>query len=244
MTARQLTFVLFLAINLTSFSQTKLYFPNLTRVSIDTTYKVFFSYDKKFTRIINKPCYSLDKKDPLYCEDNSLGVWTVVAVFKNENIKDSVNIIYSEGLSADPEFEVTTKTSKLISRFSCVEFYINRSGTIYTSGHLNSIYNRRRKFQIQDYTILEIKQPYNFVGLKGKTLKAITLYKDKIGNETVAQIPKDYEIEILLADESTKDFDIDYNFLVKTDFGLVGWLRLTNDDIYGNILKDLYYAGD
>mgnify|MGYP003381702050 CR=1 FL=1 len=42
---------------------------------------------------------------------------------------------------------------------------------------------------------------------------ASDVYKrqDKIGNETVAQIPKDYEIEILLADESTKDFDIDYN---------------------------------
>jgi hypothetical protein len=244
MTTRLLIFVLLTATCLTSFSQTKLYFPNLTRISIDTTFKAFFSYDKNFTRIINKPCYSLGKKDPLFCEDNSLGVWTVVAKFKNENIKDSVNIIYSQGLSDDPEFEVITKTSKLISRFSCVEFYINGSGTIYTSGHVNNMYNRRRKFQIQNDTILEIKQPYNFVGLKGKTLKAITLYKDKIGNETVAQIPKDYEIEILLADGTTKDFDRDYNFLVKTDFGLVGWLRLTNDDIYGTVLEELYYAGD
>jgi hypothetical protein len=47
-----------------------------------------------------------------------------------------------------------------------------------------------------------------------------------------------------LADATTKDFGMDYNFLVKTDFGLVGWLRLTNDDIYGTVLKELYYAGD
>jgi len=245
MTARQLIFVLFLTISLTSFSQTKSYFPNLTRISIDTTYKVFFAYDKKFSRFINKPCYLLDRKDPLFCaKDSVLAEWTVIAKFKNETLKDSLTIVYSEGMSADPGYVVTTKTGKLISRFSCIEFYINGSGTIYTSGHVNNMYNRRRKFQIQNDTILEIKQSYNFVGLKGKTLKAITLYKDKIGDETVAQIPKDYEIEILLADATTKDFDLDYNFLVKTDFGLVGWLRLTNDDIYGTVLKELYYAGD
>jgi hypothetical protein len=245
MTARQLTSVILLSIGLTSFGQTKLYFPNLTRSSIDTTYKVFFAYDKKFTRFINGPCYMLDRKDPLFCgKDSVLSEWTVVAKFKNEVLKDSLIIIYSEGMSADPGFVVTKKTGELISRFSCVEFYINGSGTIYTSGHVNNMYNRRRKFQIQNDTIIEIKQPYNFVGLKGKTLKAITLYNAKVGDEIVAQIPKEYDIEILLAEATTEDFDIDYNFLVKTDFGLVGWLRLTNDDLYGTVLEELYYAGD
>ena len=245
MTARLLTFVLLMTICLTSFGQTKLYFPNLTRISIDTTYKVFFAYDKKFTRFINRPCYTLDRKDPLFCaKDSVLAEWTVVANFKNEILKDSLTIIYSEGMSADPGYVITTNTGKVIRRFSCVEFYINGSGTIYTSGHVNNMYDRRRKFQIQNDTIVEISQPFNYVGLKGKTLKSIVLYQDKVGNEIVAQLPKDYEIEILLADAKTEDYAMDQNFLVKTDFGLVGWLRLTFDDIYGTVLKELYYAGD
>jgi hypothetical protein len=245
MAARLIIFVLLITTSLTSFSQTKLYFPNLTGVSIDTTDNVFFAYDKKFTHFINKSCSSLDRKDPLFCEKDSVPVeWIVIAKFKNETLKDSLTIIYSEGLSADPEYIVSTKTGEFISRFSCKEFYINGSGTIYTSGHVNNMYNRRRKYQIQNDTIIEINQPYSYVGLKGKTLKAITLYKDTEGNEIVAQIPKDYEIEILLTGATTKDFEMDYNFLVKTDFGLVGWLRLTNEDTYGTVLKDLYFAGD
>jgi hypothetical protein len=128
--------------------------------------------------------------------------------------------------------------------FSCTEFYINSFGTIYTTGHVNNMYNRKRKFQIQKDTVIEIKQPYSYVGLKGKILKNIVLYHDKIGNEMVAQLPKGYEIEILLTEAKTKDYESDYNFLVKTDFGLVGWLRLTNEDLFGGILKELYYAGD
>jgi hypothetical protein len=245
MTARQLTFVLFLTINLSSFGQTKLHFPELTRVSIDTTYKVFFAYDKKIIRFINRPCYTLDRKDPLFCaKDSVLAEWTVVAKFKSEVLKDSLTIIYSEGMSADPGYVVTTSSGKVVHSFSCIEFYINGSGTIYTSGHVNNMFDRKRKFQVQNDTIVEVSQPFNYVGLKGKTLKSIVLYQEKVGDKIIAQLPKGYEIEILLADAATKDFGMDYNLLVKTDFGLVGWLRLTNEDTYGTVLKELYYAGD
>jgi hypothetical protein len=245
MTRKLLTTTFLIVIALNVFGQRKSYFPNLTRVSIDATYNVFFGYDKSTTHFINKPCYLLDNKDPLHCyQDSVISTWTFVAKFKNEFLNDSVNIVYSEGMSADPGYIVSTKADKIIGRFSCVEFYINATGTIYTEGHVNNMFNRRRKFQIQNDTIFEVRQPFCYVGMKGKTLKEITLYNDKVGNEIVAQLPKNYEIEILLADGTTKDFDIDYYYLVKTDFGLVGWLRITNDDLYGTVLKDLFYNGD
>lgn len=234
-----------MTVSLTSLGQTKSHFPNLTRISIDSDYQVYFAYDRKYTRLINKPCFLLDRKNPYYCDKDSVPAgWIVVAKFKNENINDSLTIVYSPGMSADPSFTITNSNDQGIRDFSCLEFYINGSGTIYTAGHTNNMFDRRRKFQIQGDTILEIIQPYNYVGLKGKTLKAITLYQDKIGNEIVAQLPKGYEIEILLAEGTTPDFDLNTNFLVKTDFGLVGWLRLEEGDIFGAILKELYYAGD
>jgi hypothetical protein len=243
MKTRILILSAFLTSILTALGQTKSYFPTLTKVSIDTSYKAYFGYDKS-SRLINKFCGTLDKKDPFYCSESSLIEGVVVARYKNQALKDSVNILFSGGMSDDPEFSVYTKSGRTMGRIACVEFYINSSGTIYTSGHANNMYNRRRKFQIQNDTILEIKQPYNYVGMKGKTQKDITLYKDMQGSDIVAQLPKGYEIEILLTDATTKDYQIDHFFLVKTDFGLIGWLRLTNEDIYGAVLKDLFYAGD
>lgn len=225
-----------------STGQNKTYFPNLTKVAIDTAHKVFFSYDKS-SSLINKYCKSLAKTDPYYCSDSVPTTWYLVAKHKSSALKDSVLIIYSEGMSDDPEFTILTKSEKLIARIAALELYINSSGAIYSSGHVNNMYNRKRKFQIQNDTVIEIKQPYYYVGMKGKIIKGITLYQDKNSNEVVAQLPKDYEIEILLA-EPAKDYDVDYNFLVRTEFGLVGWLRLTNEDLYSTVLKDLYYAGD
>jgi len=224
--------------------QTKAYFPGLTRISIDTTYNVYFGYDKTTSRFTNTPCHLLNKKDPLYCEfpDSMLETWSLVAKYKSKAFKDSLNIVYSQGMSADPGFVVATKGGRILDTFSCLEFYINSSGTIYTSGHVNSMYNRRRKFQIQVDTILEVQQPYYYVGMKGKSLKDITLFKDRVGNDIVAQVPKDNEIEILLAYGTKKDFEADNLFLVKTDFGIVGWLRLEGYE--DQVLEDLYYKGD
>lgn len=228
---------------LTTHGQTKSYFPNLTKVSIDTSYKAYFGYDKS-CRLINKFCGTLDKKDPFYCSESSLVEGIVVARYKTLMLKDSIDILFDRGMSDDPEFSVYKKGQKIMGRFSCVEFYINSSGVIYTSGHTNNMYNRKRKFQIQNDTIIEIKQPYNYVGLKGKTEKEIILYKDKEGADIVAQLPKGYEIEILLADATTKDYNAELFYLVKTEFGLIGWLRLTGEDVYNGIVKGLYYAGD
>jgi len=226
-------------------SQSKSFFPNLTRISLDTSNKVYFNYDRKNIYLINKPCYELDKKHFLYCKkDEVLAAWTLVANYKNESLKDSVLITYTEGMSVDPMFVVISKTNRMLGRFSCKEFYINSSGTIYTSGHTNNLYDRKRKFQLQNDTVLEVVQPFYYVGLKGKLLKEITLYKDKAGKDIVAQLPKNYEIEILLGESSVKEFESDLFLLVKTDFGLTGWMRLEQEGLYSGILKDLYYAGD
>ncbi len=236
-------FILFLFQTLCG--QKKGFFPNLSYVSVDTTYNVNFGFNPKTTRIINKPCYLLDKKSPFYCEKDSFGVyWVLVGKFKNDKIKDSLNIIYSEGMSADPGFSICKQSGKRIGDFSCLALYLTESGIIYTSGHTNSMFNKRRKLQIQNDTILEIQQPYRYVGMKGRTLKPITLYQEITGELIVAQLPENYEIEILLAESSANDFEVEYNYLVKSEFGLIGWLRITDEDIYGSILKELYYAGD
>ncbi|MFL5765563.1 MAG: hypothetical protein ACJ77K_16580 [Bacteroidia bacterium] len=51
-------------------AQTKNYFPNLKKIAIDTFYKANFWCDAA-SRVINKPCGLLDKKDPFYCPESS-----------------------------------------------------------------------------------------------------------------------------------------------------------------------------
>ncbi len=245
MNGQKLTIILTFFLVQTISGQNKKIFPNLSYITIDSIYHVDFGYNPKTTRLINKPCYLLDKKNTFFCEKDSVYVhWILVGKFKTDRMKDSLNILYSEGMSADPGFEINKENGAKVGEFSCLDLYINELGTIYTSGHTNSMFNKRRKFQTQEDTINEIQQPFRYVGIKGRTLKPITLYQEKTGELVVAQLPKNYEIEILLTESSVKDFEIEYNYLVKTEFGLIGWLRITNEDTYGGILEELYYAGD
>lgn len=221
-------------------------FQNLENVSIDTVYNGFFHYDPGSSRLINTSCRLLSKNDPFYCSDDIPFDGYIVAKYSNDNLRDSIIIFFNGGLSMDPEFLIYSGTNRIIGQFAANNLYINQWGTIYTSGHVNCMYNRKRKYQLQEDTIIEIVQPYNYVGLKGNTETDIVLYSDKAGSDILARLPANYEIEILLAEANTKDYDIDLFFLVRTKFGLVGWLRLMdhNDGVYGGILKDLFFAGD
>ena len=215
----------------------------MTRVQVDTSLNAWFGYEKG-TKVINRSLQTLDPRDPYYRDSEAVVLGVLVAQYKAPGMKDSLTVVFESGMSDDPEFSIFGKGQKLIGHVSCLDMYINASGEIYTAGHANNMFNRRRKFQIQKDTLLEVKQPYYYVGLKGQLQKDITLYRDKTGPDVVAQLPKGYEVEVLLAESTTKDYEIDNLFLVRTDFGLVGWLRLSNEDTFGGVLKELYFRGD
>lgn len=234
---------------LTAKGQTKSLFPEMTEILIDTlssTIKTKFYYDKKTTKLINKPCYSKFVNRPLPCDDiQNSNRLIIVGKFKNELIKDSLTIVYSTGFgNSDPKFGICTENEELILGFRALNFCINSNGIIYTTGHINNTFNKRQKFQIiNDTTVLEVKQPYNYVGLKGKLRRDITLFKERTGDEIVEVVLTGNEVEILLTESSEKETRAD-KFLVKTSIGLIGWLILKDEeDFYGNILKDLYFAG-
>ncbi len=227
------------------YSQNNSYFTYLNKVKIDTSFNIVFGYDKSNTRLINKPCYELDKNDPFYCNTEEIPVFGIlVAKFKNENFEDSLYIIYDQGLSADPSFVISTDRAinDKLEVFECLELYLTSTGKIYTAGHTNNMFNNRRKFQIKQNSIVEIKQPYLYVGIKGKTISPVILYGDRNGNSIIANLPENYEIEVLLAENIIDDLNLENIYLVRTSFGLVGWLRYKG---YGKgIIKGLYFAGD
>ncbi|MBK9673469.1 MAG: hypothetical protein IPO70_14845 [Bacteroidetes bacterium] len=236
--------ILFCVYNLTAKSQIDISFPNLKKISVDTSFvKVIFGYDSKTTRLIRKKCFELPKTDQWHCDNEDAGeIIEIVGKYANDKISDSIQIVYDPGLSVDPEFIITKTNGKIMGRVAALEFYINNNGVIYSAGHINNMFNKRRKFQLYIDTLIEIQQPFYYVGLKTKTASPLTLYHSKSGNEIIAQLPKDYEIEVLLCDtEKNKSQKF---YLVKTDFGLVGWLRLTDDSTFETPAKGLFYKGD
>jgi hypothetical protein len=62
-------------------------------------------------------------------------------------------------------------------------------------------------------------------------------------------LPVGYEVEVLLSenyDKFAENIDYPINYLVRTSFGLVGWLRLTSEDTYhlDPVIRGLGYLGD
>jgi hypothetical protein len=224
-------------------AQKDAYFTELIQKPILRTQNCFISYDTKVTTFYNTPSHLLKKTDPAYTNEFEETGGILVAKYKSTIFKDSLHIIFDMGASDDPNFLIYTKDKKRLFQIYCLQLCINANGTIYTAGHTNNMYNCKRKFQLQKDKIVEVKQPFNYVGVKGITKKAIVLYQDKVGSDIVANVSQNSEIEILLAPAADND-QLDKLFLVKTKFGLVGWLRIAENEIFGAIIEELFFAGD
>ncbi len=234
-------------------SQTEKSFPQYTWISPVASYDVGvrFGYEKGSFTLINKNCHTLPKNDPCYEAEEYCDL-TLLGRYKNDSMKEYVNIIYTPGPSVDPVFSITDKNNKLIWSEAAEEMCINSNGIIYLSGNMNRMFNQRMKFKLVDGKVTEVMQPFYFVDVKGELLKPIRLYSEKNNKgELIATLPIGYEIEILLAEpEITKnEYGVQnpiMNYLARTPFGLVGWLRLSKEDItyISPIVKGLGILGD
>lgn len=148
-------------------------------------------------------------------------------------------IDFCEGPSWDPTFEIwRLEGDKLISigEIPALEIIIPCNGYLYTSGHTNNMFNKKRKFTIENDELKEIKQPFYYVGLDSKAMEDIDIYSDINMSTVVEHVSKGAQLTVLM----------NYNdvyYLIKTEYGLLGWIKIAhsrNDDI----IKDVYFAGD
>lgn len=122
-----------------------------------------------------------------------------------------------------------------------VRFEIPGDGCVYASGHVNTMFDHRRKYCLDDDRLKEVSQPFHYVGLKSKTLHDLTFYFDKAATNAVGTIPKGEFVEVLVADAKRESER--YDFLVRDKSGLIGWVSLAGgreaEDIEG-----IFFAGD
>lgn len=204
-------------------------------------------YDESITKIINTERRDLPTDDPFFIGDERLEAHDLIVAKTKINGKSDqyYTINLAEGEGDIPHYEIYNEGNpdSCAGRFFGVALYIPGNGYVYVSRRLVQMFDLRRKFKLKDNKLVEVKQPYYYAGLKSFTHRSIKLYSDTSGSELVATVPPNYEIEVLLSDDTFHGQN-QMNFLVKTSFGLVGWAKLYCYPYIGGDIEGLYYMDE
>jgi len=157
------------------------------------------------------------------------------------NKTKSLLFYYTSGSSEDPQIYVTLN-NKIILNVLAETFHI-KGKIIYVEGLSNNFFNRKRKFKFDGIAFKEVRQPISYVGVDGLLKQGITIYQSKLLKKPVAYLPKEYLIEIIAVEFDEKNESIEY-LLIKTDYGLVGWLDFKLDYYGGKLINDFRNFGD
>ncbi|GBG13348.1 sorbosone dehydrogenase [Novimethylophilus kurashikiensis] len=118
-----------------------------------------------------------------------------------------------------------------------LRFALPGNGNIYVEGHNDTMFNVRKKYGWHDGKCIEIKQPFNFVGLDTTTREPIELFSSQEYKQIVATLPKGSPVTVLLNEGE--------HYLVKTPFGLLGWVKIRDGVQQAESpIAGIYFAGD
>jgi hypothetical protein len=215
-------------------------FDYLEKIRVDDD--ILLKYNPSSTEVYNTKVTELPQNDPFYPQEEGPGLGNIKLV--KTQIKPGSSyyyVVFSWGPSADPAFMFYEEgnTDRAAFYLSGMRLFIPGNGNVYVDGHTNNMFDTRRKLKLVNGSLNEIKQPFYYVGLKSHTVKPVKLYQSDNLNKVIASLPADYSVEVLINKPET---DL---YLIKTDFGMTGWLKLGENAFYGNeAIKGLYYAGD
>ena len=151
-----------------------------------------------------------------------------------------LNVYFTEGPSDDPQLIIEYNT-RIILTADGDKFHF-KGRTLYVEGLANNLFDKKRKYVFDGKEFKETNQPYYFVGIKGKLKRNIRIYQTKSLKSSVAYLPINYPIEIVMAEFS--EYDLVEYVLIKTKFGLMGWIKIEIDDENGGLIDGFYFHGD
>jgi hypothetical protein len=206
-------------------------FPGLKSLGLPGYLSGTIHYDPSITKVINQP---LNPGSPEYEAIPT----TRVLETKLDRGSDEVWVVdYTEGPSDDPEFRFLKKGEiEEAGSVQGLELWLPGTGAAYVSGHADTMFDTRRKLVAKAGKIVEVPQPYYFVGVEGKAKKDVVLFTRKGGKEILARIPKGNPLSVLLAEG-------DEWYLARTAFGLVGWLQVPVAQ-EAEVVEGLFFRGD
>jgi hypothetical protein len=205
-------------------------------------------YNPDIAEVINKLHRNLDPADPLFDSTSAMADDPILIKSPITFDGDQKFIIaFSWGPSDDFSFDIYRDDDEKTwaGWMNGHIMYVPGNGYVYAEGHVNNCFNHRKKYKFQNGEFVEAPQAFYYVGLKTYTTAPIKLYSDTTYTEIVATLVENQPVEVLIADFNDDPRSNDgHDYLIKTPFGLTGWLRVI--DCYPRVwgIKGLYYAGD
>lgn len=146
-------------------------------------------------------------------------------------------IDFDPGASNDPVFSISPDPGKRsIGAIEADHLVLPGNGFIYALSRTNREFLEHRKFFIRDGKLVEARQPFIFVGLDSTANIPFQLRSLPSAGDVVASIKKGDKVFVVLHDGS--------HYLVRSDFGLLGWLKVENFAQESSVIEGLYFAGD
>ncbi len=207
-------------------------FPGLKSLPVPEDLTPFpgkLSYDPALTKVLD---------EPMSLEDGAPEARRLVSTRINRENETRYFIDFDSGPSADPAFVITEeKTGVVIGSIAGESLTIPGNGFIYVSGRANNLHQAQAKYTIRDGKLVEIEQPFSYVGLKSKAKQPLKLLAKKDGGDVIANIPAGDALEVVLRDGE--------HLLIKTNFGLLGWWKANANVMADNAeIEGIYFAGD
>ena len=207
-------------------------FPGLKSLAVPEDLTPFpgkLSYDPALTKV-------LDEK--MAVEEGAPDARRLVSTRIDRENETRYFIDFDSGPSADPSFVITDeKTGAVLGSIGGESLIIPGNGFIYVSGRANRLHQEQAKYTIRDGKLVEIEQPFSYVGLKSKAKVPLKLLAKKDGGDVIANIPVGDAVEVILRDGE--------HLLIRTNFGLLGWWKMNTNVMADNAeIEGIYYAGD
>lgn len=125
---------------------------------------------------------------------------------------------------------------KSVANIDGVDFTFPGNGNIYVNGHNDTMFDVRKKYEWRNGSFSETKQPFYYVGLDTTTREKLEIFSAKDNKDVVATLPKGTRLTVILNEEEY--------YLIKTTFGLLGWVRISECPQEQSPIVGIYFAGD
>ncbi|MCU0638787.1 MAG: hypothetical protein MUF59_02815 [Candidatus Krumholzibacteria bacterium] len=108
-------------------------------------------------------------------------------------------------------------------------------GFFYLTGHTDNCFNQRRKFTVRDGAVVEIRQPFYYVGLQTVAKADFDLYLDIESTQVVGHVTSGTPITVVVNSGDS--------YLIKTPRDILGWTKFEAGR-QDTVIQGIFFFGD
>ena len=203
------------------------------------------AYQPDGATVIKKTRRQMPRAHPLYVDDD-LSQDDVVLLETRLRGVGKVWVLFSLGPSMDPSFYLVKADGggdAIWAEIHATALGLPDDGTLFAASRANSHFTKRRRYQVTERGIAEIKRPFYYVGLITRTMKPLDLYFTPTSDLVVATLATGAEIEVLTTDDKPNKQG-STSYFVRTSEGLTGWVWVPSSQYRADTIEGISFWGD